>query len=116
MFPAVPMRTVYCTSCSKPFDLACSVVEVCLQSGHVVRSGDPSGYGDRLYGVCSPCSKQPQPRGLADQDRARRWKAWELMEWDLSLSREQAIHAVVEEEFDVRREPDAAFRAYLLER
>lgn len=118
MFPVVPLRTVYCTSCSKSFDLACSLVEVGLQSGHVVLSGHPSGYGERLYGVCGSCSKQVQrvPRGLAAEDRARRFKAWELMEWDLSLSREQAIRAVVEEEFDVRWEPDAGFRAYLLER
>lgn len=112
------MRTVHCTLCRAEFEAAPATVAAWLERGDAVLSGHPSGYGERLYAVCEPCQRAPRPArtGWHEQMARLRCRTWELLEWDISLSREQAIQAAVEEEFDPRREPDAGLRAYLLER
>jgi len=76
-----------------------------------------------VFGICMKCRRieagKPIKGGSAAQADAQHRRIMERAEWTRlqrsDLTREQAVSAAIEDEFDPHNEPNPGLRAYLLE-
>jgi hypothetical protein len=85
--------------------------------------GTHHDWQEGVFGICRKCRREDATRpvkgGSDAQADAQIQRIRERVEWvrfqrgDLTL--EEAVHAAIEDEFDISNEPNGGLRAYLLE-
>lgn len=127
------MKSVCCQDCGEEIGLVHpQEIEERLSRGEYVNrrvvlsktwdGATTASYQDGVFGICRKCratraarpvrgdsGKQAEAQMIRIRDRVAL-----IRERRQDLTLEKAVHAAIEDEFDPAKEPDRAFRAYLL--